>query len=232
MLIRGRIDAVKGVTDDGLLAWLTNSGKDIILVHHILPQMEGLKWDTQEPYPDTTNPHYHFYLDTTYKSVQALAYQIKKKFTMLNKTDWSLKPCDPERREEYWQYLFNNKHGNTWRLVSTYTPMEVFIERANHVTQSFEERRKERLKTKTGYDISMELAEWIRQMDYTERDNYKPITLHAIKLHRQYKKAFCLFSLERVVITALGEVQPDKLGACVAMKLAQKFRDLNPCDYI
>ena len=73
MLVRGRIDAVSGVTDDTLTQWLKSVGNEIIIVHHILPQVEGAKWESPDiPRGDTTNPHYHYFLNTTYKSVQCL----------------------------------------------------------------------------------------------------------------------------------------------------------------
>jgi len=225
MKVRGRIDAVRDVNDTSLEQWLTTVGTDLVLVHHLLPQMEGLKWDTQEPYSDTTNPHYHFYLDTTFKSVQAMAYQMKKKFTALSKTDWSIKPCSDDRVHEYWQYLFNNKHGNKYRLIKSFTDMAPYIAKAEVITADFEVRRKEKQKSKTGYDISMELAEWINTMAYHERSNYREITCHAIKLHKLYKKSFCLFSLERVVITALGETAPELIATNVAVRLAQRLTE-------
>jgi len=223
MIVRGRIDQVTGVEDDGLTAWLTTVGTDLVLVHHILPQREGIKWETQKPVEDTTNPHYHFCLNTSYKSVQALAYQLKKRFTNLGKADWSIKPCDPARRGEYLQYLFNNKHGNKWRLVKAFTEMDQYINQAAAVTADFAARRKEKQKQHSGYDISMELAQWCKTMGYAQNDSnehYQLIVKHAIELHRLYKKSFCQFSLERIVYTALGETQPDLLATAVATKIS------------
>lgn len=229
MIVRGRIDQVSGVEDVDLMEWLTTVGTDLVLVHHILPQRQGIRWETQKPVEDTTNPHYHFYLNTSYKSVQSLAYQLKKKFTRLVKTDWSIKPCDPERREEYFQYLFNEKHGNKWRLVKAFTEMDLYIKRAAEVTADFATRRKEKQKQHSGHDISMELAEWSKTMGYAGTDNipYQQIVKQAIQLHRLYKKSYCLFSLERVVITALGEIQPDKIALTVANKLTSRFAENN-----
>jgi len=229
MLVRGRIDQVNGVDDDGLMKWLTTVGTDLVLVHHILPQREGLKWETQKPVENTRNPHYHFYLNTTYKSPQSLGYQLKKQFTNLTKDDWSIKPCTPSRAEEYWQYLFNEKHGNKWRLVKAFTEMDQYIKRAGEVTADFATRRKEKQKQHTGHDISMELAEWCKTMGYAATDSppYQQIIKHAIELHRLYKKSYCLFSLERVVITALGEIQPDKIALTVANKLHSRFAQNN-----
>jgi len=212
MLVRGRIDEVKGVTDAVLEEWLTTVGTDLVLVHHILP---------------TGNPHYHFYLDAVFKSVQSMAYQMKKKFPNLTKSDWTIKPCDLERRGEYFSYLFNNKRGNVSRLVKAFTDMEPFITKAAEITADFDARRKEKQKKHTGYDISMELAEWIRTMAYTDSKNYHQVVLQAIKLHSLYKKSFCLFSLERVVITAMGETAPDIIAMNVAGKIAKRLAENN-----
>jgi len=212
MLVRGRVDEVKGITDTVLEEWLTTVGTDLVLVHHTLPH---------------GNPHYHFYLDATYKSVQAMHYQWRKMFHFIGPNDWSIKPCSPDRKQEYWQYLFNNKHGNKFRLVKAFTDMTEYRTKAEAVSADFEERRKEKQKKHSGYDISMELAEWMRTMDYTDSKNYHLIVKHAIKLHSLYKKSFCLFSLERVVITAMGETAPDLIAMNVGGKIAKRLAENN-----
>jgi len=221
MLVRGRLDAVNGVDDATLVRWLETVGTDLVLVHHVLPQMEGTKWDTGEPRPDTTNPHYHFYLNTTYKSVQSLGYQLKKTFN-LSKSDWSIKPCDPTRRDEYWQYLFNEKHGNKVRLVKSFTDLEAHKLKALAISEDFKGRHKGKPKAVTQWDLIDQLVESIRTLDI-DLTNLRDITRLCIQLHIKHRKAFCTFSIERIVVTALAHVDVNKVADAVTRSLSKKL---------
>lgn len=226
MLVRGRLDAVNGVDDATLVRWLETVGTDLVLVHHVLPQMEGTKWETGEPHPDTTNPHYHFYLNTTYKSAQSLAYQLKKTFNVA-KTDWSIKPCDPTRRDEYWQYLFNEKHGNKVRLVKSFTDLEAHKLKAHAISEDFKGRHKGKPKAVTQWDLIIELVEMIKTMAI-DPSKVTEISELCIKLHIKHKKAFCFYSIERIVVTALAHVDSYKVAEAVnrsiCKRLVESFR--------
>lgn len=226
MLVRGRLDAVAGVNDETLVKWLETVGTDLILVHHVLPQMEGTKWDTLKPYEDTTNPHYHFYLNTSYKSAQSLAYQLKKTFTV-GKTDWSIKPCDPERRDEYWQYLFNEKHGNKVRLIKSFTDLETHKLKAQAISEDFKGRHKGKAKEVTQWQLITELVDMIKTMAI-DPANTTEISELCIKMHIRHRKAFCFYSIERIVVTALAHVDSVRVAEAVnrsiCKRLVESFR--------
>jgi len=121
MELRGRIDEVKEVSSDALRAWLTTAGTDIVLVHHILPN---------------GNPHFHFYLKSRFNSVASAKYNFKKRF-VVDKTDWSLKECAADRRDEYLQYLFNTKHGNKPTLITSFKDLSEEQKRASVISTEF-----------------------------------------------------------------------------------------------
>lgn len=224
MLVRGRIDAVSGVTDDTLTQWLKSVGNEIIIVHHILPQVEGAKWESPDiPRGDTTNPHYHYFLNTTYKSVQSLGYQLKKAFVSLSKNDWSIKPCDPTRRDEYWQYLFNGKHGNKVRLVTSFTDLSQHQLKAEAITEDFKTRHlKGKGKQITQWDIIDQLVSTIKTLNL-DTANIQTIAAQAIRIHLAEKKAFCMFSIERVVVSAIAHVDVDKVAQAVHRSISKKL---------
>ena len=222
MLVRGRIDVVAGVDDATLKAWLMSVGTDLIIVHHILPQVEGTKWDTERPYQDTTNPHYHFYLNTSYKSVQSLGYQLKKAFGSLSKSDWSIKPCDPTRSHEYWQYLFNEKHGNKARLVTSFTDLESYKLKANAISEDFKGRHKGKPKQITQWEMIDQLVEAIKTLNLDTTD-IQTVASHCIRMHIAHKRPFCTFSIERIVVSAIAHVDLSVVAKAVSRSISRKL---------
>jgi len=174
------------------------------------------------PYPDTTNPHYHFYCSTQYKSAQSLGYQLKKAFVNLSKSDWSIKPCDPTRSHEYWQYLFNGKHGNQARLVKSFTDMESYKLRAAAITDDFKGRHSGKPKPVTAWDIIDQLVDMIKTMNIDTKD-IKQIADCCIKLHIKNRKAFCIFSIERLVVTAIAHVDTKVVAEAVDRSISRKL---------
>lgn len=222
MLIRGRVDNVNGLDDDILCAWLQSVGTDVIVVHHTLPQVQGTKWETEQPHPDTTNPHYHFYLNTSYKSVQSLAYQLKKTFVNLSKSDWSIKPCDPARAHEYWQYLFNEKHGNKARLITSFTDLESYKLKAQAISEDFKGRHKGKPKQITQWEMIEQLVEAIKTLDLDTKD-IQLVASHCIRLHIANKRPFCIFSIERIVVSAIAHVDLPIVAKAVSRSISRKL---------
>jgi len=228
MELRGRIDEVEGVDAQTLRVWLTANGTHSALVHHILPQQEAtpnmFDASLSQPRQDTTNPHFHFYIKSKFNSVEAAKYNLKKFFKRLTKSDWSLRPCDADRVDEYLQYFFNTKHGNRPTLIYSFKDLSEHQARANEIAAAFTEVITDRKKKeeKTFYDIAMELADNMRSQGISTNE-YILMTHEAIKIHRKYRKGFNLFALERTMTTAMGINEPEQVAFTMQRIMSTKF---------
>lgn len=197
MLFRIRID-VEGV-DPGVCprsqvieAWVKEF--DHVLVHHVL----GVR-----------NPHYHIFLDAPYKSVQSCRYHVDK-MSGAKGPERSVTECDEARKDEYIQYLFNRKKGNKPTLRSSTVDTTGHQQRALEVKEEFDLVQKEKKSTgPTAWDLAQEtvvLAKSRIEEDRAANDYATHVYIDAcIDVHRKHKKAYCDFSLLKVVTTALGE---------------------------
>lgn len=163
---------------------------DLVIVHHIV----------------NDNPHFHAYIKTEkWKSPQSMRYSIRTRFQNLNKTDYSVKLCDEDRKDEYIQYMFNRKHGNIPTLKYSTIDITKHKERADEVANDFMEKYKNKDDV-TNYDLSKMLAEYIRTngLNQWNHDDKHKLVIQAIELHNKYGKAYCEFSLQRMITTAMG----------------------------
>lgn len=208
MKFRVRVDE-RADTEEWLRAYLTD--KQHVLVHHVLPH---------------GNPHYHFYVDLpVVNSVAGYTYQWKKIVDPkgFTRSDWSIKQCTDERKPEFLSYLFNTKHGNRATLVSSTEDTSEAVASAQTITSAFEERKTNAKKTPakqvTSWDMSEELRIWIDE----HRDDHEyqlGVIRECIAIHRRHRKTYCVFSLERVIQTALGgSTKAEGIVAQVADKL-------------
>lgn len=182
MSYRVRIDEKVSVED---LKSFFNISDELVIVHHMV----------------NDNPHFHLYIRSeNWKSPQAMRYAIRTKFKNLNKTDYSIKTCDESRKDEYIQYLFNRKHGNVPTLMYTTMDTTSHQQRALEVYNDFMEKYKS-VDEITTYDICKMLAEWIRTNGSVTK---LEMVNQCIEIHNKYGKSYCVFSLERVLTTAMG----------------------------
>lgn len=191
MLFRLRVDEVNPFVHQKFTELL--AGHEHVLVKHVLPH---------------GNPHFHAYADLDYKSPQALRYQIDKLFDVTKSDQRSVTKCDSDRKEEYIQYLFNDKKGNKWTLVSSTIDVTDHQAKAKLVTDEFVKTRK--AKKDTGPTV-WDLAQYVQTavgadpaIPDNEHELYSQYVRHAIAIHREYKKPFCSFSIVKVIQTAMS----------------------------
>jgi len=193
MLFRLRVDEVNPNVQEEITNLV--SGHEHVLVKHVLPN---------------GNPHFHAYADLPYKSRQALRYHIDKQ-CKTKSTDRSITECDPTRKDEYIQYLFNTKKGNTWSLISSTLDTTGHQASAQLVAAEFEETRPPKEKKTQGptvWDMAQETialaTSKLPDEPESEFQIYQTYVEACIDVHHRHKKAFCEFSLARVVQTALS----------------------------
>lgn len=196
MLFRVRVD-VEGVEPgvcprSQLIEEWAKKANACVCVHHVLP--------------NGRNPHYHLFVDAEYKSAQSLRYAVDKLFSVSG-SDRSITPCDPERIDEYVQYLFNRKKGNSPTLRYSTMDTTEHQRKALEVKESFDSEAKK--PAITAWQLAQETHQLATERIEEERvshDYINQIYLEsAVEIHQKHHKAFCEFSLMRVVQTALAE---------------------------
>lgn len=199
MKFRLRVDEKDAETSDKFKNLL--KGYTHVLVRHELPH---------------GNPHYHAYVDMPSKtSCPAMRYTIDQLFDVA-KTDRSVKKCDDDKVDLYVQYLFNEKKGNVWKLISHTFDVDLHVERAKAVAEAFAEA-KEKKQIITEWDMCQELKSMIENdPDVTE---HKIIEM-AIAVRNKYEKPFNDHVLARQVQTAIAGLP--RWGAYVRVKVHER----------
>lgn len=211
-LYRLRIDEITGLDTDELLQ--VCGSVQHVLVRHELPN---------------GNPHFHAYIKTDVKQAN-LRKKIKTLYPEIQKSDYSLKSCDESRINEYVQYMFNTKHGNTWELYHTLnfdnTVLNDLIKAAQEISTDFEQTTKYKKNTgPTIWDIAMEVEEIVNKQLTEEHPKYEVnydeyqweryrievYTDTTILVMRKHKKAFCDFVLRKVISTAMSSTDKGKV---------------------
>lgn len=141
---RVRVD--RDAIDEQFVAYLKERTTRYVLVHHTPGHGE--------------NPHYHAYVETKYTANNWSTY-LKKAFNLSGNQEYSSPKCDPDRRLEYIQYLFNTKKGNVARLVAYdgFSPLDIatHMENATQVAKEFDAKLKAAKKL-TKFDIAERVA--------------------------------------------------------------------------
>lgn len=156
------------------------------------------------------NPHFHLWIETDIKQ-NALRQRIKRKFEYLLSTDYSLKSCNPNRLDEYIQYMFNTKHGNKWELIDLKNFDEVKLKQlqvqAKTISDDFQLSKKDKKSDRpTIWQLATEVSE---QLQYTRRDinydeRFKQALQECIKVCLKYKQPFEFHYLKRLATTAIS----------------------------
>lgn len=202
-MFRIRVDIVNDLNSDEILE-LCDSVAHVV-VRHELPH---------------GNPHYHIWTQTEVKEQT-----LRQRFVRhgITKTDYSIKKCNPNRIDEYVQYMFNTKFGNKWELIDTRNfdlkHLDDLIKNAKEISDDFEERNKSADKP-TIYSLAMEVRNVFKH-NYHMLDNpvenlgkrqapegYDEYLEHlkiAISVCRKHKQAFEENYLRRLVSTAICE---------------------------
>lgn len=193
MKLRIRIDKLDETTEAKLTDFVTKSKSHCLVYHYV-----------------NDNPHYHFYLDDDrFMSCQSLRYHIDKIVGVTKGHQRSVKECQADRIDEYLQYLFNEKHGNKWRLVSSNIDVEQHQAKAAAVAEDFTKTvlsKGSKRKEVTTWDISEEVKNLYLadgNKPESEYDIYKLHIDYAIDVCRKYHKTYTDFSIQRIVQTAI-----------------------------
>lgn len=99
---RCRVDEVKDFRMEDLERYITRYAVKHLLVRHELPD----------------NVHYHFWMETANADVTIRMNITKYMPYVKGNGGHCIQTCDPERRDEYLQYLFNRKKMNRAYFVS------------------------------------------------------------------------------------------------------------------
>lgn len=224
-MFRLRIDIINDLNIDDLIEICQTTSH--VLVRHELPH---------------GNPHYHAFLETELKE-NALRQRIKRFSDSLKPTDYSLKKCNPDRIEEYVQYMFNTKKGNKWELIDTHNFDDQIITRlqlqAKDVANDFENSKVRKTDKPTIYQLAMEIRESFKQ-SYNITDNplnnlgksqapegydeyYEHLKI-AIQVCRKHHQPFEEHYLRRLVTTAICEGSTGR-ATIIAKIMAREFPD-------
>jgi len=167
-----------------------------VLVHHVLPH---------------GNPHYHAFLECEIKE-QTLRQRIKR--AGLSASDFSLKKCDPTRKDEYIQYLFNEKHGNRFTLVATHNINSEYLDQLQIQAKTIADNYKatqdnKRSSRPTIYDIAEETSALVHQTHIipVNLDYYTLYKYHlkaAILICKKYRQPFEEFYLRKIAVTSIA----------------------------
>lgn len=170
-------------TDAKAIAFFKKRSDGYILVHHV----------TQ-----TENPHYHAYVRTTVSQGNFSNY-LKKEFGV-SKSDYSNQTCAPDRKLEFWSYLFNTKRGNEPTLIDYQgiSPLEVQQAKVNakQIASEFETRMKADKKKLTKFDIAEKLS---KEKFKAHGDLYDAV----IKLLHENRMCSNSFVVKDIMSTAL-----------------------------
>jgi len=184
---RVRFDGTRSL-DDQAIAFLKKRSDGYILVHHI----------TQ-----TENPHYHAYVRTAVSQGNFSNY-LKKEFGV-SKSDYSVKTCAPDRRHEFWSYLFNTKKGNVPTAIDYHcvSPLEVQQAKANaaQITAEFETRMKEDKKKLTKFDI----AEKLSQEKFRDHGELYDAVVKLLHMNRMCSNSFVIKDIMSTTLNINGD---------------------------
>lgn len=207
-MYRFRFDHEKGLNVNAVNE--VTSATTSVLVHHVLPH---------------GNPHYHAYIETELKE-NTLRQRIKR--LGLTASDFSLKKCDPNRKDEYIQYLFNQKHDNIPTLISTLNYDSEHLHKLQIQAQSIaseyaNRQNSERNSKPTVYELAKEIHQkfslkyriaenYLEAIQITNNVEHIPTGKYAyeeflriaIKTCHKYNQAFEENYLRRLVTTSMS----------------------------
>jgi len=174
--------------DQRAIAFLAKRSDGYILVHHVT---------------ETENPHYHAYVRSSV-SQGNLSNYLKKEFGV-SKSDYSCKTCAPDRKLEFWSYLFNTKKGNVPTYVhSSGVPMlqiNSARENANTIAKEFETRMKADKKKLTKFDI----AEKLSQEKFRDHGELYDAVIKLLHANRMCSSSFVVKDIMTTVLHINGD---------------------------
>lgn len=172
--------------DDQVVAFLKERTERYVLVHHVPGHGE--------------NPHYHAFVETKYTANNWSTY-LKRAFNLKGNQEYSSPKCDPDRRLEYIQYLFNTKKDNVPRLVGYegFSALDIatLAENAKTMAAEFQTRLKTAKKL-TKFDIAERVAQH-------HGPNTHPHVIYDAVVELLHKNRMCtgIFVIKDIMATVL-----------------------------
>lgn len=221
-MFRVRLDLLQSNDDATLVKIISEvifrEALELVSVKHVLPH---------------GNPHYHAYAKTDQKE-PTIRQRIKR--LGFSASDFSLKKCDETRKDEYIQYLFNQKHGNLATIADVRNISSEYLSQlqaqAELVALQFKnDHPAKRISKPTVSDYATEIKEtFIEQYRPSEiRYNYdvphgallyKAYLEIAIRICNKYNQPFEEHYLRRLVATAMCKTESGK--AVIISKIMDK----------
>lgn len=148
---------------------------------------------------DASRVHCHFYIVTDLKS-DAIKVRLKK-FGQFTKSDWSFKTAQDDGCI---RYMAKGKYDA--KYVRGYSTSDIDAFKADWKLDTPSQKKKTQT---SAYDLAQEVAQVMKENSLIYDDNnydkyISDIMFHAVRVHHKYRKAFCEFSLRRVITTAMS----------------------------
>lgn len=166
---------------DHIKSWLQRYATSYLLVHHE---------------SGSERPHHHIWIATSH--AEQTIRKLPKYLKLTNgNSDFSIQKCDPIRRTEYLQYMFNLKNGNKPDFVAEVgvPDWNQYKESAALCTQEYKEKKKEKAVTK------MDMIDWLianppERGWFEEEELFDAI----IKRSREVRTVFSVNAIREIII--------------------------------
>lgn len=185
---------IHNVTNVRTVSWALHYATSYLIVHH-----EG----------GSERPHFHLWMQTEF--AEQTIRKLPKHLNLTNgNSDFSIQKCDPTRRDEYLQYMFNLKNGNKPTFVAEkgVPQWKEYEERAAQSTVEYvANKKKEKAFTKN--DMIEYLINNPPEAGYhTEEELFDEI----IKVSRNHKTVFSINAMREIIVYT-GWCRGDKILA-------------------
>lgn len=160
------------------------------------------------------NIHCHVYIVTSIKP-DAMKVRLKK-YHPFSSTEWSFKTAQDDGCIRYM-----SKGVHEPKYCKGYTPEQISKFKSSWELKKPDQRVSQKA-TVSAWDMAMEvveIAQSVSEDNITEL--YQACVKAAIQVHRKHKKAYCQFSLERVVETAFSQFLAGEIS--LTQRMLQKF---------
>jgi len=176
---RSRFDEKPGFKMVDLERYLSKYATSYLLVRHE---------------PRSNNPHYHAWFSTEYADSTVRLMLTKHMPYLKGNEGHSVQACDPLRRDEYRQYLFNRKEGNLATFVKELAvpDWERFRDLANECTIEY-------IKSKKVFSKN-DCIEHILCMQHNNWESEGDVFDVIMKLSRERKTVFSINAIRDIII--------------------------------
>lgn len=196
-MFRIRVDKTGSFTEHYLEDWLKLRAIRFLVVNHRLP---------------IENEHYHIWMESKFKPV-TIRMEFPKKFNVSGNKDFCIQDCDPIRKDEFLQYMFNRKKLNVSTFVAEQgvPDWEAYKLKADEATVEYLEA-KEKSKFSKDDCINLITTKYSEELKNWSADQLLSIIISESKSR---KSIFSINAIRDIilyigVLTNLGELSSDR----------------------